>query len=131
MKGGCAYLCGNWFLAECAETRKEGKERKEPGSYSLALPVLFAPSFTWLSQHLPLACYTLNGSLEWVGRLLALLFVISNSIFEIRVERERKVRTPQGNGLANSQAERPDDKCNRKETSRWLFGDQVMGETVG
>jgi len=32
---------------------------------------------------------------------------------------ERKVRTPQGNGLANGQAGRPDDKCNREQTSRW------------
>jgi|SRR6185295_10998190 len=51
--------------------------------------------------------------------------------------RERKVRTPQGNELANGQAGRPDDKCNRKQTSRWLDHGasrgraQVMGETVG
>jgi len=55
------------------------------------------------------------------------------------IGRERKVRTPQGNGLANGQAGRPDDKCNREQTSRWLCAcgesrlgrAQVMGETVG
>ena len=69
------------------------------------------------------ACYTGRGVLEWVGRSLAPL-----------TRGERKVRTPQGSELDNDQAGRPDDKCNREQTSRWPGGvsrrAQVMGETV-
>jgi len=39
------------------------------------------------------------------------------------VGHRRKVRTPQGSGLGNTQAGRPqgrpDDKCNREQTGRW------------
>src|SRR5690606_4139576 len=38
----------------------------------------------------------------------------------VAVERPRKVRTPQGRVLGNSQAGRPDGKCNREQTADGL-----------
>ena len=53
------------------------------------------------------SCYTFYGSLEWVGRLLAPMNHVLHLITKVgdrRLRCERKVRTPQGNGLANGQA---------------------------
>jgi len=78
--------------------RGEGETGRGSSSRFCASPLLPCPIT-------PL-CYTFIGSLEWVGRLLALLFVISDLRFRFEISdwRERKVRTPEGNGLANRQA---------------------------
>ena len=68
------------------------------------------------------------GSLEWVGRSLAEQVVSGFGLR--RMPSERKVRTPQGSGLANGQTGRPDDKCNREQTSRWLVGDRGNADAV-
>ena len=42
----------------------------------------------------------------------------------------RKVRTPQGRMLGNSQAGRPDGKCNREQTADGLWGSHIPGAQV-
>ena len=71
-------------------------------------PPLLLSAFRSYARHA--LCYTAIGSLEWVGRLLALAWYSDSWDFKFEVsvsgigERERKVRTPEGNGLANGQA---------------------------
>ena len=65
-------------------------------------------------------------------RIMSLAFMLRAwETVAIAVERSRKVRTPQGTALGNSQTEQPDGKYNREQTADGAPSEPTgKGETV-